>query len=321
VETRLTIAFVAALATTLALGPVVMPVLRRLKLGQVIRSDGPPKHAAKAGTPTMGGMLILCGMAAGILAGGFTGRAELTILGTAILCGLLGFWDDYLKVVRKQPLGLRARHKLAVQVLLGLGLSWVALSLGQDTVWTVPFTRLSLDLGRFYPLGVIMVVVATTNAVNLTDGLDGLASGVMILIGAAYVLVALATGATGAAGAVAAMVGGCLGFLRFNYRPAKVIMGDTGSMALGGALASTAVLTGTELLLPVIGAVPVAVTLSVILQVASFRLTGRRIFRMSPLHHHFELVGWSELQVVWRFWIATAVTAGIGLLAVGGLGK
>ena len=320
-ELALIFAFMASLGTTLVLGPLVIPVLRRLKVGQIIREDGPARHLSKQGTPTMGGMLIFAGMIVGTLAAGFSSPAALVVLGVAVASALLGFADDYLKVVKKRSLGLLARQKLVVQVVIGLALAWAALKLGLDTVWPIPFAGGAIDLGALYSVAVIFVFMSATNAVNETDGLDGLAAGTMVIIGLAYTLVALATGHSSLAGVALALIGGCLGFLRFNYHPARVIMGDTGSMGLGGALAALAVLTGTELLLVIVGGLLVIETLSVVLQVISFKSTGRRIFRMAPLHHHFELVGWSETQVVWRFWTVAAIFAGLGLLGLRGLGR
>lgn len=320
-ELALIFAFVASLGTTLVLGPLVIPVLRRLKVGQIIREDGPARHLGKKGTPTMGGLLIFGGLVVGTVAAGFNSPAALLVLGVTVASALLGFADDYLKVVKKRSLGLLARQKLLIQVIIGLVLAWAALRLGQDTIWPVPFTGQSIDLGSLYPVAVIIVFMSATNAVNETDGLDGLAAGTMVVIGLAYMLIALATGRSSLAGVAAALVGGCLGFLRFNYHPARIFMGDTGSMGLGGGLAALAVLTGTELLLLVVGGLLVIETLSVVLQVISFKATGRRIFKMSPLHHHFELVGWSETQVVWRFWTAAAFFAGLGLLGLRGLGR
>ncbi len=319
-ELALVFAFIASLGTTLVLGPLVIPVLRRLNVGQVIREDGPARHLGKQGTPTMGGVLIFGGMLVGALAAGFSSPTALVVLGVTVVSALLGFVDDYLKVVKKRSLGLLARQKLLVQVVIGLALAWAALKLGQDTVWPIPFTDRAIDLGALYPVAVIIVFMSATNGVNETDGLDGLAAGTMVVIGLAYALVALATGRLALSGVAAALIGGCLGFLRFNYHPARVFMGDTGSMGLGGALAALAVLTGTELLLVIVGGLLVIETLSVVLQVISFKSTGRRIFRMAPLHHHFELVGWSETQVVWRFWMVAAVLAGLGLLGLRGLG-
>jgi phospho-N-acetylmuramoyl-pentapeptide-transferase len=245
----------------------------------------------------------------------------LLFLGIMLGCGLLGFADDFLKVVLRRPLGLKARMKISGQLILGLLLGWGSLLLGRDTSIVLPLADLTLDIGFSYIIFSVIVLVAATNAVNLTDGLDGLASGLMVIVSLAYILIAWMTGENQAAIFAAALAGSCLGFLRYNYHPARVFMGDTGSLALGGGLAGLAVLTRTELVLLITGGVFVLETLSVIIQVISFRLTGRRIFLMSPLHHHFELKGWSEVNVVFFFWLLGLFFAILGLLAMRGLGR
>ncbi|MCG8401717.1 MAG: phospho-N-acetylmuramoyl-pentapeptide-transferase [Firmicutes bacterium] len=313
-------AFIVALAVTLALGPVAIPLLRRLKLGQSIRNDGPARHFSKAGTPTMGGVMILGGLTAAVLVAGRGDIDALVVLGVALGFGLIGFLDDFIKVALKRSLGLRAREKLLGQLLLAALLGALApVVLDRGTVITVPFAVLvtgnvvELDPGPWlYILFSTVVVVGAANAVNLTDGLDGLASGITVAAAAAFIPIGLLADRPGVALTMAALVGGCLGFLFYNRHPAKVFMGDTGSLALGGALGAAAVLTGGELALLVIGGVFVLETLSVILQVFSFQVFGRRILRMSPLHHHFELVGWSETGVVRAFWLAAVLFAGLG---------
>lgn len=315
-------AFIIALAVTLAMGPLAIPLLRRLKFGQSIRDDGPSRHLSKAGTPTMGGVMFLAGILAAVLIAGWGNRDALVVLGVTLGFGLIGFMDDYVKVALKRSLGLRAREKLLGQVLLAALLGALApYTLERGTAIAVPFASLvtgnavMFDPGPWlYILFSIMVVVGTANAVNLTDGLDGLASGVTLVAAAAFIPISFLAYRPGVALVMAALAGGCLGFLFFNRHPARVFMGDTGSLALGGALGAAAVLTGSELVLPVIGGVFVLETLSVILQVFSFQVFGRRIFRMSPLHHHFELVGWSETMVVRTFWLAAVLFAALGLL-------
>lgn len=303
-----TAAAVAA-GVVLLMGPFLLPLLHRLKFGQSIRTEGPKSHQAKSGTPTMGGIMIILGIVLGTLAG-----AELTTevwLALFVMLGhfVLGFLDDYIKVVKKRNLGLRAKEKLAGQIIISLVVMYTATQmLGINTTIWIPGLDRDLDIGvLYYPL-VLFVLVGTSNAVNLTDGLDGLASGTMAIAASAYAAVCAMTGHTGLAVFCVAVVGACVAFLRFNAHPAKVFMGDTGSLALGGAFAAAGILTHTELLLAVIGFVFVCEALSVILQVISFQATGKRIFRMSPIHHHFELGGWSEWKVVFVFW-------GVGLLA------
>ncbi|BAF60045.1 MAG: phospho-N-acetylmuramoyl-pentapeptide-transferase [Pelotomaculum sp.] len=314
------VAFTVSLAVTLIAGPLVIPVLRRLKFGQSIRSDGPSRHLQKAGTPTMGGIIFLAGTAAG----GFLlirSADGLIVLLMALGYGFIGFLDDYIKVVLKRSLGLRAREKLLGQVLLAAALAyWAVFEAGRGTGIVLPFSGfltpggIQMDLGWWPFLAfTVLLVVFMSNAVNLTDGLDGLAAGVSMLVALALVPVALAADRAGVAAGMAALAGGCLGFLFFNFHPAKVFMGDTGSLALGGGLCAAAVVTKSELLFLIIGGIYVLEALSVIIQVISFQTTGRRVFRMSPLHHHFELGGWSENRVVITFWALTLVFAAAGL--------
>jgi len=252
----------------------------------------------------------------------------LVVLLVALGYGFIGFLDDYIKVVLKRSLGLRAREKLLGQVLLAGGLAaWVVLETDRGTGLALPFSGFITPGGIHMELGwwlfmafTVLLVVGISNAVNLTDGLDGLAAGVSLLAALAMTVVALAVDKAGVAVSMAALAGGCLGFLFYNRHPAKVFMGDTGSLALGGGLAAAAVITGSELVLLIIGGIFVLETLSVIIQVISFQTTGRRIFRMSPLHHHFELGGWSENRVVITFWAVTLVLAAAGLAGMYRLG-
>jgi phospho-N-acetylmuramoyl-pentapeptide-transferase len=293
------IAFVIALL----LGPLFIPFLRRLKFGQSIRAEGPQGHQKKAGTPTMGGIIILLAMT--ITAIKFSDRSfELWLLLFVTLgYGLVGFIDDYIKVVLKRNLGLKAKQKLLGQILVGVVLYVVLYQSGLiDMTLSIPFVSEPLNLGLFYLPFLILLVIGFSNAVNLTDGLDGLAAGTTAISFGSYAVLAWWTSNMDVAIFCAAMVGALLGFLVFNAHPAKVFMGDTGSLALGGALATVAVLTKTEIWLVLIGGVFVAEALSVMLQVFSFQTFGKRLFKMSPIHHHFELVGWSEWRVVGTFW-------------------
>ncbi len=317
--------FMAAFLTAVLTGPLLIPVLDKLKFGQHIRTDGPPRHLQKAGTPTMGGLIFVAGAVVGTAAFAAKTGHVLLVLGTTLAFGILGFIDDYLKVVLKRPLGLRAREKLAGQfgvALLTVLAAVFILDRGTDLV--VPFSGFPLAVGPFLYLlfSATLVIVGTANAVNLTDGLDGLAGGSVAVSAAAYVLISLMMDQPVREVAVfaAALVGGCLGFLPYNVYPARVFMGDTGSLALGGALGALAVVTRTELFLPLIGIVYVVETLSVIIQVVSFKLTGRRVFWMSPLHHHFELAGWSEKKVVRVFWIVSLIGALVGILGMRNIG-
>ncbi|MDT8901689.1 phospho-N-acetylmuramoyl-pentapeptide-transferase [Anaeroselena agilis] len=307
----------AAFLIALALGPVLIPVLRRLKFGQSIREEGPQRHLAKAGTPTMGGILILVALTVPALI--FAGKSAEVWLALFVTLGhgLIGFLDDYIKVVLKRNLGLKAREKILGQIIMAVALAYIATTwFGRGTDLWIPFLGANIDFGPLYYVLIFLVLIGTTNAVNLTDGLDGLAAGTTTIAAAAYAVIALAFGKQPLAAFCLALAGATLGFLRYNAHPAKVFMGDTGSLALGGALAAVAVLTKTELLLVVVGGVFVIEALSVIIQVISFKSTGKRVFRMSPIHHHFELGGWSETKVVAVFWLAGAVFAALGLITL-----
>ena len=305
-------AYALALAFILVLGagPWFIPKLHALKFGQSIREEGPQSHQVKSGTPTMGGMMIILGLTVATLV--FSPWTKEVMLALFVILGhfLLGFLDDYIKVVRKHNEGLKPRQKLLGQIIIA-GL--VAVFGGLPTDLWVPFVG-NIDFGFFFYAFMMFVMVGITNAVNLTDGLDGLASGTVVVASLFYMLVCAAMGKGELAVMLAATVGACLGFLKFNYHPAKIFMGDTGSLALGGVMAAAGILTHTELLLALIGFIFVCETLSVIIQVASFKSTGKRVFLMSPIHHHFELKGWSELKVVWVFWTVGLVMGILGLM-------
>lgn len=309
------LAAAVAAAVVLLLGPVVIPELNKLHCGQNIRGEGPQSHQKKSGTPTMGGLMILAGITLGTIAGAGTNPAALLALFVVLGHGAIGFLDDYIKVVKKRNLGLRAREKLAGQLIMAAAVTFIGNRwMGISTELWLPFTTATVDLGVFYYILVFFVLVGTTNAVNLTDGLDGLATGTVAVAAVTYAIVCVSLGKAALAAFCAATAAAAVAFLRFNAHPARVFMGDTGSLALGGALAAAAILTKTELLLIVIGGVFVVEALSVIIQVISFQTTGRRVFRMSPLHHHFELGGWAETKVVRVFWLAGAVSSVVALL-------
>ncbi|HHX74109.1 MAG TPA: phospho-N-acetylmuramoyl-pentapeptide-transferase [Firmicutes bacterium] len=309
-----------AFLTGLVLAPVCITLLRKLAFGQQIREEGPRRHFKKAGTPTMGGVIFLAAALPAILLFAPRDLPLLLVLFLMLGNGLVGFIDDYLKVVKKQSLGLKARSKLLGQVITVL-VFYAAWHLGgmSDTVLRVPFTDWSFDLGVLYPFFLLFFVLGFTNAVNLTDGVDGLAGGTAILALLAYLLVAVRQEAFSLAHYSAAMIGAVFAFLIYNLHPARVFMGDVGALALGGALAALAVLTKTELYLLIIGGVFVIETFSVIIQVLVFQSTGKRVFRMSPLHHHYELGGYSEWRVVTGFWAVGFILAVIGLLQLGAL--
>lgn len=306
-----------ALIIALALGPLLIPVLRRLKFGQSIREEGPKSHMAKAGTPTMGGILILAGLVVpSVIFAGKSAEVWLALFVT-VGHGLIGFLDDYIKVVLKRNLGLRAREKLLGQIVMSVVLAYIATAyFGRGTDIWIPFFEVTLDFGLLYYVGIVLFIIFTSNAVNLTDGLDGLAAGTMVIAAFCYAVIALYLGHEPLAVFCVALAGGALGFLRYNAHPARVFMGDTGSLAMGGALASVAVLTKTEILMVIIGGVFMIEGLSVVIQVASFKTTGKRVFKMSPIHHHFELSGWSETKVVKVFWLVGTLFAALALIAL-----
>lgn len=303
-----------SLIIVLILGPFVIPELHKLKFGQSIRDEGPKSHQKKSGTPTMGGiMLVLAITAASLLTSGGDPKVLLALF---VLIGhcVIGFIDDYIKVVKKRNLGLKAKQKLAGQILMAVVVTYIGTNwLGMTTDLWIPFLGHNLDLSFGYYILVFFVLVGTTNAVNLTDGLDGLAAGTVAVAAIAYAAICMWFRMTALAAFCAAVAAACIGFLRFNAHPAKVFMGDTGSLALGGALAAAAILTKTELLLIIVGGVFVAEALSVIIQVISFQTTGKRVFLMSPVHHHFELKGWPETKVVHVFWFAGVVLSVLAL--------
>ena len=310
---------VTSFILTVILAPIGIPMLRRLKFGQSIREEGPQSHMKKAGTPTMGGLIFLLSIIAttvvcGLLLDVFTTHTVVLLL-VFIGFGIIGFLDDGIKVILKRNLGLTSLQKLIGQIVIAIA-AFLLLRLGTfDTAITIPFTEWQLDLGMLYVAFLIFWRVGFSNAVNLTDGLDGLVAGTASIAFAAFGVLALFNEQADIALFAFAVTGALLGFLIFNANPAKVFMGDTGSLALGGALAMISVLIKQELLLLLIGLVFVIETLSVILQVGSFKLRKKRIFKMSPIHHHFELSGWSEWKVVLVFWSTGLVMALIAVLS------
>jgi phospho-N-acetylmuramoyl-pentapeptide-transferase len=311
------LALACSFGVVVLLGPLAIPLLRRLKFGQVVREDGPAAHKSKTGTPTMGGLMMLAGITVAVLVVYRDAPQAWIMLMVTLSCGGLGFIDDYIKVVLKRNLGLKAKQKLLGQIAIAVLFSWlVTQTMGRGTELWIPGLDQRWDVGFLFHALVFFIIVGTTNAVNLTDGLDGLAAGTSVAAMGIYAGIAYYLGQLAVAGFFAAVTGASLGFLVYNRHPAKIFMGDTGSLALGGALAAGAILTRTELVLPLIGAIFVAEALSVIIQVISFKSTGRRVFRMSPLHHHFELGGWSETRVVGVFWLVGLACGLLGLWIV-----
>ncbi|GAB4273647.1 MAG: phospho-N-acetylmuramoyl-pentapeptide-transferase [Coriobacteriia bacterium] len=320
---------VIAMLAAAVLFPLWIRVVRFRNIGQQVRADGPQGHLLKQGTPTMGGVLILIVVFVSYLVMGEVSRLGFLALAATLACGLLGFADDYTKVLRERSLGLRPRAKLAAQALVAVVFGLAAVNWAElGTEVGLPLTSRVVDLGALsstvtlgdvtvqipwlYLALVAFLIVGTSNAVNLTDGLDGLAAGTVTIVTFAYAGIAFRQDRLDVALLAAAIAGACIGFLWYNSFPADIFMGDTGSLGLGAAIAALSIITKTELLLALIGGIYVVESLSVILQVASYKATGKRIFRMAPIHHHFEMKGWSETKVMVRFWIVTGIMAGAG---------
>jgi phospho-N-acetylmuramoyl-pentapeptide-transferase len=304
----------AAFLLSVIMAPLFIPLLRRLKFGQHIRMDGPQAHLKKAGTPTMGGTIILLALSLSFLRFADTNIDAIILLVACLGFGLVGFLDDYIKILFRRSLGLTARQKLFGQLFFASVVCYFLYQKGHSTALPIPFIDQELQLGWLYYPFIVLFMLGFSNAVNFTDGLDGLLAGTSAIAFGAYAVLALMFTQLPTAIFSAAMVGAVLGFLVFNAHPAKVFMGDTGSLGIGGGLAAVAILTKTELLLVLIGGVFVIEVLSVIIQVVSFKTRGKRIFRMSPIHHHFELVGWSEWRIVITFWLLGLIFAGLALI-------
>lgn len=305
-------------------GPLIIPLLRRMKFGQVIREEGPKSHYKKAGTPTMGGFIFMFSTVLTIVILvlffdlEFNQYLKITLF-VFLAYGLLGFADDFLKIVKKNNEGLTKTQKFIGQILIAVIFYYLFASSGYEPVLKIHTFNISIHMGWLYGLFILIVLVGTTNAVNLSDGLDGLCAGLSIIAFVTFGLIAVRRSADVSEAITLAhfsfaLVGGLLGFLIYNYNPAKVFMGDIGALSLGGALATIAILTRHELTLIVVGSVFVIETLSVIIQVISFKSTGRRVFLMSPIHHHFELLGWKEVQIVRMFWIVGLLSSILALL-------
>jgi len=316
---------------TLISGVLLIPVLEKLKFGQIIRDDGPQSHLSKTGTPTIGGIIFLLPVA--LIGGFFSAKFHeiLPVLITTLFFGAVGFADDYIKIILKRSKGLSARQKILGLLIVSTVFSYYIYRFTDvGTAVSVPFTDYWLDFARvqlpfaysavniewaFVPF-LVIVMLSATNSVNLTDGLDGLAAGVSLIIMVFFAVIAIVSQNTGIAVFSCAIAGGCLGFLCFNMQPAKVFMGDTGSLALGGAIASASIVLKMPLILLIVAAIPVIEALSVMIQVAVFKKTRKRVFRMAPIHHHFELSGWNEIRIVWTFWVATVILCIIGFLSL-----
>ena len=306
-----------AFGVSVILSPIIIPFLKKLKFGQFVRDDGPESHLKKSGTPTMGGLIILFSIVITSLFYIKDHKEIVPILFATLGFGLVGFLDDFIKVVMKRSLGLRAWQKMLGQFLVtGVFAYYIHAYTDLGTTMIIPFTHKVVDLGWVYFPLMFFVMLGTANGANFTDGLDGLASSVTVLIATFFAIASIAAG-SGVTPITCAVVGSLLGFLVYNVYPARVFMGDTGSLALGGFVAASALVMQLPLFIPIIGLIYLVEVLSVIIQVTYFKKThGKRIFKMAPIHHHFELCGWSETRVVAVFSIITAVMCLIALLAL-----
>lgn len=310
-----------SLLACIIITPMLIPLLTRLKFGQSIREEGPAWHQKKSGTPTMGGLAIICAVVFGSLAAYFIsgnfGVTEISLVVGSLLFGIIGFADDYIKVVKKRNLGLTSKQKFLAQLIAAVVVT-VFMShtgvIGGEIV--VPFVKASIDIGLWTIPLAVFVQLAVVNSVNLTDGLDGLASSVTLIVSLFFMICAIKVGNTSIAVFMGAVAAACLGFLFFNANPAKVFMGDTGSLFLGGAIAVGAIGLKMPLILIIAGGIYLIETLSVMIQVVSFKTTGKRVFKMSPIHHHFELCGLNEKKIVLLFSFVTVVLCAISYIVV-----
>jgi phospho-N-acetylmuramoyl-pentapeptide-transferase len=312
---RILIAGTASLLMCLFLSPTFIAFLRRRSFGQNIREEGPSGHQTKAGTPTMGGIIIFLSITVPYVLLSKRDWQSVGVFITAIVCALIGFLDDYTKIVKRRSLGLRARTKLVLTILISVALWWIATQkAGVSSTIKLRIINTSVDLGPLFPVFIYLVVAGTTTAVNFTDGLDGLAAGCAAIVLLTYLGITFIIGQRDLALLAGCLVGACIGFLWFNSFPASIFMGDTGSLGLGGAIAGLAVMTDTEVLLLLLGGIFVIEVLSVVIQVFSFQVFRKRVFLMAPIHHHFELQAWSETKIILRFWIVAAACGAIGFV-------
>ena len=316
VSSKLGIGLILSIIFSLVSGPIAIPLLRKLKFGQNIREEGPESHLKKAGTPTMGGIIfILSSLIVMLILGYKFNDKAMIALYSLIAFGFIGFLDDLLKILKKQSEGLKPGQKMILLLIFSIALAIYGYY-NLNTNLLIPFTSFEIQLGILYIPFVVIIYAATTNAVNLTDGLDGLATSVSILVLTFFTIVCFMMKETSLAVFCVVLIGGLIGFLKYNAYPAKIFMGDTGSLAIGGAIATVAIILEQPLLIIIVGGVYVFETLSVIIQVTSFKLTGKRVFKMAPVHHHFEKCGWSEIKIVTVFSLITAVLCLIGFLAL-----
>lgn len=310
------VAFLLGAVFSLVLGPIIIPMLHKLKFGQNIRKEGPQSHLKKAGTPTIGGLIFIISISLVMLVMRYKFNSEgMVVLYGALAFGLIGFLDDILKIIHKDNEGLKSGQKFFLQILFSLAIAYYGYKVIGTSI-SFPFINWQWDLGWLYIPFVVFYFAAITNAVNLTDGLDGLATSVTVLVLTFFSILAYNLGYYSVAVFAIGLTGALIGFLRFNAFPAKVFMGDTGSLALGGAIASIVLVLKTPLLVIIVGGIYLMETLSVIIQVSSFKLTGKRVFKMAPLHHHFEQCGWSEVKIVSIFSIITLILCIIGFISL-----
>lgn len=312
--------FIVSFLLTLVMGPVFIPFLHRLKFGQTVRDDGPQSHLKKTGTPTMGGFIFLVPMLALSV---FYARYDMRILPIALVTigfGIVGFLDDFIKVVKKRKDGLYWNQKMIGLLLVAVIFSFYVSKSGIGTDIIIPLLGMekTIDLAWFFIPFTVLVLISSTNAVNITDGLDGLCAGITLIVTLFFSIVAMTRSEWEYIKIFSSILsGGCLAFLAYNAHPAKVFMGDMGSLALGGAVGAISIMMKMPLILFIVGAIYVIEALSVMIQVTSFKLTGKRVFRMAPIHHHFELSGWKEVKVVYVFWAVTILLSIVSLLALG----
>ncbi len=315
-EIKIFIPIIIALITSIILGPILIPLLHKLKFGQNIRSDGPKSHLKKSGTPTMGGIIFFIATAVTIILMRYSLNSKEMILFYSLLAfGFIGFLDDILKIIHKDNLGLKAGQKMILLLIFSIAFAIYGYKyIGSDLL--VPIFNFKINLGILYIPFIVIYYSGVTNAVNLTDGLDGLATSVTIIVLTFFAIVGYRTGNKEITAFCLALIGALIGFLKYNAFPAKIFMGDTGSLALGGSIATIALMLKLELLLIVVGGIYVMETLSVIIQVTSFKLTGKRVFKMAPIHHHFEQLGWSEVKIVSIFSAVTALLCIVGFIII-----
>ena len=315
--TELTYTSLISFLIVVILGPIFIPMLTKFKFGQTVRDDGPQTHLAKNGTPTMGGVLMILAILITGLTRSNIGSDMVVGLISVVGFGLVGFLDDFIIIKKRRSLGLKPWQKIVLQLALALYISYYQYTKSASAAQLIiPFTDAVINLGPLYIPITTFIIIGIVNAVNLTDGLDGLASGVTLIVATFFMLFAMGIANQDIAILAAVTIGACLGFLGFNSYPAKIFMGDTGSMALGGAVVAFSVLTNSILLIPLVGGIYFVEAISVILQVGSYKIRKKRIFKMAPIHHHFEQCGWPETRVVFVFWITTVILAWIGIIAV-----